>query len=76
MDSGITQNLIGKQIRLIKTNDPYTKLTKGDLGIVDSIDQHDKFNQVWIKWNTVALHRNTHMLALIPEAGDEFEVVK
>lgn len=70
--------LVGKKVKLIKTNDPHTKLVKGDLGIVVSVDQVNLdggFNQVWIKWNKVSHFRNTHLLALIPECNDQFEVL-
>jgi hypothetical protein len=64
----------GDRVKLVKTNDPYTSLQPGALGTVDSEDkvEHlmDKpFTQIWVKWDDGGL------LALIPEAGDEFEIV-
>jgi hypothetical protein len=63
------ENLIGKRIELVKTNDPYTKLTKGSKGIIQSIDKVNfdgGFHQVWVKWDSGS------SLALIPEKGDRF----
>jgi len=57
---------IGKRVKLIRTEDPYTKLKSGDRGTiidVNTIDMRpiDKpFTQVWIKWDngsTLALIR-------------------
>jgi hypothetical protein len=69
------KSLIGKTVTLIKMNDKYTKLQAGDKGIVESIDQHGYsgrekgFTQIWVRWN-----KTDHLLALIPEADDKFEV--
>jgi hypothetical protein len=62
----------GDRVKLVKTNDPYTSLQPGALGTVDSVDKVNMdggFTQVWVKWDDGGL------LALIPEAGDEFEIV-
>ena len=32
-----TTSLIGKRIRLVRTNDPYTKLVAGDLGVITNV---------------------------------------
>lgn len=72
------KSLIGKTVSLIKTNDPYTKLQQGDKGIIESIDDHSKglgFHQIWIKWEKTTYYKNNHTLALIPEAGDQFEIL-
>ena len=42
----------GKTIRLVETNDPYTKLKPGDTGIIEMIHKHHDFNQIWIKWRS------------------------
>ena len=69
------KSLIGKTVRLEKTNDPYTKLQKGDKGIIESIDKHTGFHQIWIKWEKTTYYKNNHTLALIPEAGDQFTIL-
>jgi hypothetical protein len=69
------KSLIGKTVSLIKTNDPYTKLKTGDKGKVESIDKHTGFHQIWIKWEKTTYYKNNHTLALIPEAGDQFEIL-
>jgi hypothetical protein len=69
------KSIIGKTVRLIKTNDPYTKLQTGDTGVITSIDKHDGFHQVWIKWGKTTYYKNNHTLALIPEASDQFEIL-
>jgi len=73
------KSLIGKTVRLIKTNDPYTKLQAGDKGIIESIDDHTKglgFHQIWIKWEKTTYYKNNHTLALVPEAGDKFTILE
>jgi len=44
----------GKRIKLIKTNDPYTQLIKGDLGIVEYIIKNHGLieDQISIKWDS------------------------
>lgn len=69
------KSLIGKTVSLIKTNDPYTKLQTGDKGIIESIDKHTGFHQIWIKWEKTTYYKNNHTLALIPEAGDKFTIL-
>lgn len=69
------KSLIGKTVRLEKTNDPYTKLQQGDKGIIESIDKHTGFHQIWIKWGKTTYYKNNHTLALIPEAGDQFTIL-
>jgi hypothetical protein len=40
--------LVGKRVRLIRCTDPYTKLTTGDEGVVDYIDD---MGTVFVKWD-------------------------
>lgn len=48
---------IGKRVRLLRTSDPYTTLTRGDMGTVDFIDD---MGTVHVKWD------NGSSLGLIP----------
>jgi len=42
----------GQMIELIHTDDPYTHLTKGDIGVIELVKHHVSMeNQVWVKWN-------------------------
>ena len=70
--------LVGKQIKLIKTNDPFTKRKSGDLGIIDSVmrvnlphNNKDHFHQIWIRWQDT----NDLGLALIMN-DDHYEILK
>ena len=56
----------GDRIKLMHTNDPYTKLERGELGTVTSIDS---LGTVHVKWDSGST------LGLIPDAGDDFEIV-
>lgn len=58
--------LVGKRVRLISVNDPYTKLKYGDEGVVTNIDC---MGTVFVKWD------NGSHLGLVEEAGDRFMVV-
>lgn len=60
------ETLIGKRVRLISVNDPYTKLKYGDEGIVTNIDC---MGTVFVKWD------NGSNLGLVREAGDRFGVL-
>ena len=69
------ENLIGKRIKLVSTNDPYTNLKPGDVGNVIDVSTIDManlsprpFTQIWVKWD------NGSGLALI-YGEDKFEVV-
>jgi len=69
--------LSGKRIRLENTNDPYTRLKKGDEGTVELIKKNEglKFDQMWVQWDSGST------LMLIDETSygrdkkDEFEVI-
>lgn len=58
--------LVGKRVRLDYTNDPHTKLVRGDEGIVRSVDV---FGTVHIAWD------NGSTLGLIEDAGDSFTII-
>jgi hypothetical protein len=59
------ENLVGKRVRLILMQDPYTTLKPGDLGIVTSIDG---FGSIHVQWD------NGSTLALIPGV-DKWELI-
>jgi Domain of unknown function (DUF4314) len=63
------KTMMGKRVRLIHTDDPYTKLKKGDLGTI----QFSFFNLdeliVQVKWD------NGSNLGLIV-GKDEYEVIR
>jgi len=69
--------LSGKRIRLENTNDPYTRLKKGDEGTVELIKKNEglKFDQMWVQWDSGST------LMLIDETSygrdkkDEFEII-
>jgi hypothetical protein len=64
------KNLIGRRIRLLHTDDPYTTLKFGSLGTVTDITiTPDGQYQVWCKWD------NGSGLALLP-GTDMFEFVE
>lgn len=60
------EQLIGKRVRLISLNDPYTRLKYGDEGVVTNIDC---MGTVFVKWD------NGSNLGLVRDAGDRFMVV-
>jgi len=59
------KDIIGKRIRLIKMDDPYTKLVNDDEGTITGIDG---IGQIMVKWD------NGSSLSIIPEI-DEFEII-
>jgi len=66
-------DLIGKRIRLISTSDPYTKRKYGDTGTVTEVIQvGEAFTQLWIRWDDT----NDLGLALVPETGDQWEIIE
>lgn len=56
--------LIGKKVKLIKMDDPYTDLKAGDEGVIEFVDDE---NQIHVKWD------NGSHLALIPGV-DKYEI--
>ena len=44
----VKKELLGKRVRLIYCSDPYTRLTAGDEGVVDFIDD---LGTVHVKWD-------------------------
>ena len=64
------RNLIGRRIRLLHTDDPYTKLHFGSVGTIQDITRTPWDDiQVWCKWDEGS------SLALIP-GKDMFEFVR
>jgi hypothetical protein len=63
---------IGDRIRLIHTNDRYTKLKRGDLGSITDVtylpEDYGGEAQIWVRWAAGSI------LALI-EGQDEWEAV-
>jgi len=60
----------GQTIELIHTNDQYTDLKRGDIGVIELIHRHSALeNQVWVKW------RNGSSLMLL-EGKDKFVEVE
>jgi len=57
--------LLGKRIQLVYTNDEYTKLVPGDLGIVNFIDDT---GTVFVSWD------NGSRLGLIPGV-DQWKII-
>lgn len=61
----------GQRVKLVKINDPYTKLVPGSLGTVFDVRKGLLEElQVWVKWDCGS------MLALLPKAGDIAEIIK
>lgn len=61
----VYQKFIGKRIRLISTNDEYTKLTSGALGTITFIDDTGTIFADWDEGSR---------LGLIPDV-DRFEII-
>lgn len=45
----------GTRVRLLRMNDPYTKLTKGDLGTVISVDDIGTIHVAWDKGGSLGV---------------------
>jgi len=64
---------LGDRIRLIHTNDRYTKLKHGDLGSITDVtylpEDHGGQAQIWVRWDAGSI------LALI-DGQDEWEAVE
>lgn len=61
----VYQKFIGKRIRLISTNDEYTKLTSGALGTITFVDDTGTIFADWDEGSK---------LGLIPDV-DRFEII-
>lgn len=61
------KTIVGKRVRLIRCNDPYTKLLPGSLGTIRFIDVT---GTVHVKWDSGS------SLGLCADAGDAYEFVK
>ncbi len=59
-------NLTGKRIKLVKMDDPHTKLKPGDMGTCTGVDD---LNQLMMKWDAGS------SLSLIP-GEDKWEVIE
>jgi hypothetical protein len=59
-------NKVGERVRFIYSSDPYTKLEKGDEGIITG---EDSLGTVHIKWD------NGSTLGMIQSEGDCFEII-
>ena len=63
---------VGDRIKLVSTDNPYTRLKPGDSGVVWDITTFELSNQeikqIWIHWD------NGNRLALI-EGKDEWEII-
>ena len=68
----MTATKIGDRIKLVSTDNPYTRLMPGDFGLVWDITTFELSNeetkQIWIHWD------NGGSLALI-EGKDEWEII-
>ncbi len=69
--------LEGRRIRLIYTNDPYTKLEKGDLGTIkwerlDDLWGDDVVSVKWDSGSSLSLIRGRDAFTILPE-GEEAE---
>lgn len=50
--------LVGKRVRLNYCADPFTKLSKGDEGVITDIDDLGTFHIKWDSGSTLGLIRN------------------
>ena len=57
----------GERVRFIYTSDPYTRLKKGDEGVITG---EDSLGTVHIKWD------NGSGLGMIESEGDRFQVIE
>jgi hypothetical protein len=58
--------LVGKRVRLIRCDDPYTHLEPGTTGTVGFVDD---MGTVHVRWD------DGHYLGLVESVGDRFEVL-
>jgi len=61
------QDLKGKKIKLIRCNDPYSKMPYGLTGTVRMVDA---MGTVHVNWD------NGSSLGLCPDDGDDFEIIE
>lgn len=61
-----TSGLSGKRVKLVRMEDPYTNLKRGDIG---TIEGEDDLGHIYVIWD------NNSRLSLIPEV-DEFEILE
>jgi hypothetical protein len=65
----------GQRIRLVRTEDSFTRLKPGDEGTIMRITRTNLFGdferveQISVKWD------NGSHLSLLPSAGDDFEII-
>jgi len=61
----------GDRVRLLHTNDGFTKLQSGALGTVTrwKEDVMDEYDQLHVAWDCGS------SLSLIPQAGDRWEII-
>ena len=53
--TAIKPDVVGKRIKFIRTNDPYTDLRRGDRGTLVDISElpyEDTPFKVWVQWDT------------------------
>ena len=66
------QSKLGKRIKLIHTNDPYTHLKQGDLGTITDVTELPADmggnKQIWVRWDSGS------SLAMI-EGLDQYEIL-
>lgn len=62
-----SNELVGRRVRLVRCDDPYTTLRSGDEGTVTLVDD---YGTVHVKWD------NGSTLGLVEEAGDRFSVIR
>jgi hypothetical protein len=62
----IKSDLVKKRVRLIRCNDPYTKLQVGTEGTVEFVDDT---GTVFVKWD------DGSSLGLCPDDGDRWQVL-
>ena len=58
---------VGDRVKLVRCNDPYTRLTTGELGTVSFIDD---MGTVHVDWDSGS------RLGLVREDGDQWQIVR
>jgi hypothetical protein len=59
-------NAVGKRVRLVRCDDPWTKLEPGEEGTISFIDD---MGTVFVNWDSGS------SIGLVYEAGDRYEVI-